>query len=188
MQQTLLAFLALLIVTILSFNQQRANIRSQQESIRAQYRQAALGVAKQTHAAIRTRSFDQDTESFTPESSSNWGGKDCIHDDKDRRFDNNCSAIEHFHDDTTTDMDNADGIIRTRVPGDSLNFQVEVEVHYVKDTGSKIVRASSTTRLKEVTVRVQDCRDGDPSDGDPCDGSSILPTPISLVKVLGYSN
>ncbi|MFB6272765.1 MAG: hypothetical protein ABEL51_07730 [Salinibacter sp.] len=194
MQQTLLALLGLLIVTMLSFSQQQANIRSQQESIRTEYRQMALGVAKQTLEVIRARTFDQaiekgaeDVEQFTGESSSDWGGKECI---TDGQFTNNCSAIEHFHDDKTLTMENADGTVQVQIPDHAIRFRVEVEVHYAIEEGGEIERASSgeaPTRLKEVTVRVQDCQDGTPSDGDPCDGEPLLSRPVVFSEIFGYT-
>jgi len=193
MQQTLLALLGLLVVTMLSFSQQQANIRSQQQAFRAEYRQMALGVAKQTLGVIRTRAFDhavkdgeEDVENFTKESSSEWGGKNCI--DSEGNFSDTCSAIEHFHDDESRVMDNPDGMIQVKMPGHTLSFQVEIEVHYVEEDGSTIVRVGpgdAPTRLKEVTVRVQDCPAE--SAGDSCDGTPFLPSPISLTEVFGYT-
>lgn len=200
MQQTLLALLGLLIITTLSFSQQQASMRSQQQAIQEEYQQMALGVAKQTIEVIRNRTFDQaladgDTEvaNFTEESSSDWGGKDnCIDQvDGDWQFTNNCSAIEHFHDDGTRAMDNADGVIDVQVPGHTVYFQVEVEVHYAEQDGSTLVRADASdapTSLKEVTVRVQDCPGGGASGGDSCEGTPYLDPPIVFSEVLGYTN
>ena len=194
MQQTLLALLGLLIITTLSFSQQQAAVRSQQQAIRAEYQQMALGVAKQTIEVARNRTFDQaisdgehKVENFTDESSSDWGGKDCI---EDNQFLNSCSAVEHFHDDETQAMDNADGTIEVQVPEHTVYFQVEMEVHYMEEEGSKLVRADasdSPTSLKEVTVRVQDCPDGSASGGNSCEGDPFLDPPIVFSEVLGYT-
>lgn len=190
MQQTLLALLGLLIITMLNFSQQQSRMRSQQQAIQAEYQQMALGVAKQTIEAVRNRTFDQalsngetEVENFTEESSSDWGGKDCI---ENHQFVNDCSAVEHFHDDESRAMDNADGLIEVQVPGHTVYFQVEVEVHYAEKEGSTLVRADAAdapTALKEVTVRVQDC-----PDGDSCEGSPFLDSPIVFSEVLGYTN
>ena len=193
MPQTLLSIAGLLIVTLLSFSQQQAGVRSQQQAIRAEYQQMALGVAKQSIEVVRTRDFDQalddgetDVENFTERSDSEWGGKDCI--DDDHQFVNNCSAVEHFHDDETMAMENADGLIVLPMPGGTVRFEVEFEVHYAEEDGSKIVRASSgPTDMKEVTIRVQDCQDQDPSNSDPCDGEPLLPQPIVFSEVFSYS-
>jgi hypothetical protein len=203
MPQTLLSIAGLLIVTLLSFSQQQAGVRSQQQAIRAEYQQMAVGVAKQSIEAIRAREYfdravrihdDPDVEDdFTRKSSPEWGGDDCIRQNKFVRNPNGghaCTAIEDFHDDETMEMDNADGTIPVQIPDGTIQFQIEVQVHYAKEGGGGIVRkdpGDPPTRLKKVSVRVQDCRDGDPSDGDPCDGESILPQPIVLSEVIGYT-
>jgi hypothetical protein len=199
MQQTLLALLGLLIVTLLSFSQQQADVRSQQQAIRAEYQQMALGVAKQSIEAIRAREYfdravriydDPDVEDFTKESDSEWGGDDCI---RQNEFVSNpdgghdCTAIEDFHDETMA-MENADGLIVLPMPGGTVRFEVEFEVHYAEEDGSKIARASSgPTGMKEVTVRVQDCQDQDSSNSDSCDGEPLLPQPIVFSEVFSYS-
>jgi hypothetical protein len=194
MQQTLLALLGLLIITTLSFSQQQAGVRSQQQAIRAEYRQMALGVAKQTIEVVRNRTFDQAGEhkvgNFTEESSPDWGGKDCIESHQFDKFDS-CGAIEHFHDDETQAMDHADGTIEAKGPEREVYFQVEVEVHYMEEEGSKLVRADKSdapTSLKEVTVRVQDCPEGSASGGNSCEGAPFLDPPIVFSEVLRYTN
>ena len=202
MPQTLLSIAGLLIVTLLSFSQQQANMRSQQQAIRAEYQQMALGVAKQSIEAIRAREYfdravreddNPDVEDFTKESDPEWedDDDDCI---RQNEFVSNpdgghdCTAIEDFHDDETMKMDNADGRIPVQIPDGTIPFQVEVQVYYVEEDEGEIEDPEDPpTRLKKVSVRVQDCRDGDPSDGDPCDGESILPQPIVLSEVIGYT-
>ena len=192
MPQTLLSIAGLLIVTLLSFSQQQANMRSQQQAIRAEYQQMALGVAKQSIEVVRTRDFDQalddgetDVENFTERSDSEWGEKDCI--DDDHKFVNNCSAVEHFHDDETMAMENADGLIVLPMPGGTVRFEVEFEVHYAEEDDSIERTSDGPTGMKEVTVRVQDCQDQDPSNSDPCDGEPLLPQPIVFSEVFSYS-
>jgi hypothetical protein len=200
MQQTLLALLGLLIVTLLSFSQQQADMQGQQQAIRAEYQQMALGVAKQSIEVVRAREYfdravrthdDPDVEDFTKESNSEWGGDNCIQENKFVRNPDGghaCTAIEDFHDDETMEMDNADGTIPVKIPDGTIPFQIEVQVYYVEEDQGEIVDSEDPpTRLKKVSVRVQDCRDGDPSDGDPCDGESILPQPIVLSEVIGYT-
>lgn len=203
MQQTLLALLGLLVITMLSYNQQRANIRDQQQAIEREYGQMALGVAKQTVEAVRARQYfdralrtkdDPDVEDdFTKETNNQWGGDDCIRQNKfvsnpDGGYD--CTAIEDFHDDETMEMENADGLVPAQIPDQIQLFQVEVEVHYVKESSSGLVRRDPSdppTRLKEVTVRVQDCQDGETADNDLCDGDPILSRPIVFSEVIGYT-
>ena len=198
MQQTLLALLGLLIVTLLSFSQQQADVRSQQQAIRAEYQQMALGVAKQSIEAIRAREYfdqavrerdDPNVEDFTEESDSEWGGDDCI---RQNEFVSNpdgghdCTAIEDFHDETMA-MENADGLIVLPMPGGTVRFEVEFEVHYAEEDDSIERTSDGPTGMKEVTVRVQDCQDQDPSNSDPCDGEPLLPQPIVFSEVFSYS-
>ena len=152
----------------------------------------ALGVAKQSIEVVRTRDFDQalddgetDVENFTERSDPEWGGKDCI--DDDHQFVNNCSAVEHFHDDETMAMENADGLIVLPMPGGTVRFEVEFEVHYAEEDDSIERTSDGPTGMKEVTVRVQDCQDQDPSNSDPCDGEPLLPQPIVFSEVFSYS-
>ena len=100
MPQTLLSLAGLLIVTLLSFSQQQANLRSQQEAVRAEMQQMAIGVAKQSMEVVRARAFDDKSVSGNPSVSDltqpgNFPtGKDC------RAFGGSdpCDAIEDFHD------------------------------------------------------------------------------------------
>ena len=199
MQQTLLSLLALLIVTLLSFSQQQASIRSQQQVIEREYRQMALGVAKQSIEAIRAREYfdgvletdpDAEVEDFSIESSWDDKNKNCIQPKEDGKITGACTAIEDFHDDGTLEMNNFDGTIAVQIPDHTLLFQVEVEVHYAEESGDELVRNDSgtPTRLKEVTVRVQDCPDDNPSDGNlSCEGEPVLNRPIVFSEVIGYT-
>jgi len=201
MQQTLLALLGLLVVTMLSFSQQRVSMQSQQQVIEREYRQMALGVAKQSIEAIRARQYfdralegnsDAEVNDFTDESS--WGDKDCIRPAEDGQIvstppsGDDCTAIEDFHDDGTLEMSNSDGTIAVQIPNYTILFQVEFEVNYVEEDGDELVRSGSPTPLKEVTIRVQDCPDDNPSDGDlSCEGEPVLNRPIVFSEVIGYT-
>jgi type II secretory pathway pseudopilin PulG len=206
MQQTLLALLGLLVVTMLSFSQQRVSMQSQQQVIEREYRQMALGVAKQSIEAIRARPYfdgalegdsDAKVDDFTDESS--WGGKDCIQPAEDQPAEDgqivstppsgdDCTAIEDFHDDGALEMNNSDGTIAVQIPNYTILFQVEFEVNYVEEDGDELVRSDSPTPLKEVTIRVQDCPDDNPSDGDlSCEGEPVLNRPIVFSEVIGYT-
>ena len=171
MPQTLLSIAGLLIVTFLSFNQQQASIRTQQEAVRAELRQMAIGVAKQSMEVVRARAFDNATISGDPPVSEltkpeNFPtGKDC------QAFggSDTCDSIEDFHEMTpATDS--------MSVPGGTFAFEIEIEVHYVD---SDLNRTSSRTERKEVTIRVQDDRG---PNKDP-----LLDGPITFTEVLGYT-
>lgn len=176
MQQTLLSLLALLIITMLSFSQQHASMRSQQQQIQEEYQQMALGVAQQVMGTIQTKEF----EGGNPKDNC-LNGWDAL---------GNCSKIWNFHTDETSTMEapdnSSDNIIDARTPDTSFPFQVEVEVHHATvDGDGNVNRTSGNSDYKEVNVRVQDCQDADPSDGVPCDGESLMDQPIVLTEVVG---
>ena len=170
MPQTLLSIAGLLIVTLLSFSQQQANINTQQTATRAEMQQMAIGVAKQSVEVVRARAFDDSTKSGDPPPSEltkpeNFPtGKDC------QAFggSDTCDSIEDFHEMTpATDS--------VSVPGGTFAFKIEIEVHYVD---SDLNRTSSRTERKEVTIRVQDDRG---PNQEP-----LLHEPITFTEVLGY--
>jgi hypothetical protein len=170
MPQTLLSIAGLLIVTFLSFNQQQASIRTQQEAVRAELRQMAIGVAKQSMEVVRARAFDNATISGDPPVSEltkpeNFPtGKDC------QAFggSDTCDSIEDFHEMVPATEEVA-------VPAGTFEFEIEIEVHYVD---SDLNRTSSRTERKEVTIRVQDDRG---PNREP-----LLHEPITFTEVLGY--
>ena len=171
MPQTLLSIAGLLIVTFLSFNQQQASIRTQQEAVRAELRQMAIGVAKQSIEVVRARAFDNATISGDPPVSKltkpeNFPtGKDC------QAFggSDTCDSIEDFHEMVPATEEVA-------VPAGTFEFEIEIEVHYVD---SDLNRTSSRTERKEVMIRVQDDRR---PNKDP-----LLNGPITFTEVLGYT-
>ena len=171
MPQTLLSIAGLLIVTFLSFNQQQASIRTQQEAVRAELRQMAIGVAKQSMEVVRARAFDNATISGDPPVSEltkpeNFPtGKDC------QAFggSDTCDSIEDFHEMVPATEEVA-------VPAGTFEFEIEIEVHYVN---SDLNRTSSRTERKEVMIRVQDDRG---PNKDP-----LLDGPITFTEVLGYT-
>ncbi len=169
MNQTLLSLAGLLIVTLLSFAQQQTALRAQQQAVRGQVRQMAVGVAKQSMEVVRARAFDNATVAGTPSVSNltrpgNFpSGKDC------RAFggSDRCDAIEDFH-------EMAPGADTVSVPNGTFRFEIEIDVHYVD---SNMKRTTSRTERKEVTVRVRDNRGSD---------SPLLPQPIVFSEVMGY--
>ena len=189
MQQTLLSLVALLIATFLSFSQQQADIRSQQQAMRAEMEMMALGVAMQTMEVVRARKFDAATHGSTKDeilsdnnllaNTSNFGkeynkedGKYVVKEDCKLYAEgsgSNCSFIEEYHGTTGT------------VPflfgkNDNLSFSVEIEIRYVDDS---FVPTGDTKKLqKEVIIYVQD----DPSG----DQSPRLPNRIRYSQVLTY--
>ena len=170
MPQTLLSIAGLLIVTLLSFSQQQANINTQQTAIRAEMQQMAIGVAKQSVEVVRARAFDDSTKSGDPPPSELTHpddfptGKDCS------AFggSDECDSIEDFHEMTPA-------IESVSVPGGTFAFEIEIEVYYVD---SDLDRTNSRTERKEVTIRVQD--------DQGANQEPLLHEPITFTEVLGY--
>lgn len=173
MQQTLLALLALLLATLLSFNQKQASLQSQGQTVRAEMEMMALGVAMQTMEVVRARAFDQatvglpsgvyidpkkgnfackDGESCTadnPEKSGSFGGTgDCkVHAEGSGQ---DCQVVEEFH--------GTKGVVPFPLAESSYDFNVEIEVHYVCPNFERAAEGSCTapTGRKEVVVKAQD--------------------------------
>lgn len=173
MQQTLLALLALLIATFLSFNQKQATIQNQQQVLRAEMEQMALGVAAQTLQVVRARAFDDATVGLpsdsvvatsdfteTPFTTGNdcqaFGGSDT------------CDDVDDFH-----EMESA--TIPFTFPSGKFDFAVDVRVRYV-DSDLQPTGGTPSDR-KEVIVEVQD---------DPSSGTPRLPEPIEYSEVISY--
>ena len=170
MPQTLLSIAGLLIVTLLSFSQQQANINIQQTAIRAEMQQMAIGVAKQSMEVVRARAFDNAAVSGEP-SVSNLTSPDNFPTGKACQAfggGDTCDAIEDFHEMTP-------GTDSVSVPGGTFAFEIEIEVHYVK---ANLNRTSSRTERKEVTIRVQD--------DQAANQEPLLREPITFTEVLGY--
>ena len=171
MPQTLLSIAGLLIVTLLSFSQQQANINTQQTATRAEMQQMAIGVAKQSVEVVRARAFDDSTKSGDPPPSELTHpddfptGKDCS------AFGGNdtCDSIEDFHDMVPATEEVA-------VPAGTFEFEIEIKVHYVDSDLNRM--KNSRTERKEVTIRVQDDQG---TNQEP-----LLHEPITFTEVLGY--
>jgi hypothetical protein len=177
MQQTLLSFVALLVATLLSFNQIQANMQSQNQAFRAEIQQMGLGVAMQTMEVIRARAFDAATvgrssenrasvSEFTnpPFSTGNYcqvfGGGD------------SCNDVDDFH-----KMETA--TVEFPLPESNMKFEVQAEVHYVCSDLERADKGGCTapTPRKEVVLKVQD---------QQSDGRSRLSSPIKYSEVIAY--
>jgi len=184
MQQTLLTLLALLVATLLSFNQKQAGIQNERQVVQGELEQMALGVAAEAMGVIRAQDFDSNlngsddvtTEDLTPEEEfSSKGNNDC------RAFfpgsGTDCEALEEFH-----QMDSATISFEFPDPEDfpdseeSFRFKIKnVSVSYVDEDFDD---ASDQTFQKKVTLEIQDA----PSDGS----EPRLPSPIRYSEVISY--
>jgi len=176
MQQTLLAVLALMVAVFLSFGQMQSSQRFQDQSVRGEVEQMALGVGMQTIEVVRARAFDSavlgtaDDVVLEPSVFSDIPTSlsyDCrLHPSQSDLNVQDCKAIEEFHGTT--------GTVPFPLAEDSLEFEVEVEVQYVC---ADLEPCSGPTARKKVNVFVQDAS----SDGTP-----ILPEPIRYSEVFAY--
>ena len=158
MQQTLLAFLALLIATLLSFSQQQSSVQNQRQVVSAELQQMALGVGMQAMEVIRSRQFDQnvsaggdgytDASEFTDLDDFGVSGDCELHPNGDGK---DCNFVESF-DGTTADVPHP-------LPdGNTYPFEVDVDVRYVCSNlepanGKNCVPPTSR---KEVILKIQD--------------------------------
>jgi len=174
MQQTLLALVALLIATFLSFNQKQAAVQNQAQVVRGEMEQMALGVARETMNVIQARAFDRATagvprDSIVPTSEfeekssiqssildcAAFGGTD------------ECKDVDNFYGDTAT--------VSFTFPTGSFEFEVNINVQYVNADLNPT--GGTKSDRKQIILEVQD----NPSSGNP-----RLPEPIKYTEVVSY--
>lgn len=185
MQQTLLALLALLIATFLSFNQMQSDVHSQRLTVQGELQQMALGVAMQTMEVVRARAFDAATvgvpdeeyldpkdDGFALKSNGEFGVTgDCKLHSGGTGVD--CTTIEEFHGTT--------GDVPFLLAGSSFPFNIAIEVHYVcsnLERADESAECSAPTARKEVVLKIQDAQ----PDGEP----HRLYEPITYSEVITY--
>lgn len=149
MPQTLLAFLAMMIVTWMLFGQHRLTIQAQTDAVNAQYELMASAVASERMHYIASHPFDAyvadgtvsranlDLHDLTfPANFGTVNPAGCI-------VASACKDVDDFdaHQDTVNYED-----------GTQLKFAVATTIDYVKDDGSV---SSVPTWIKEITVEVK---------------------------------
>lgn len=173
MRQTLLALAALLIAMLLSFNQKQATLNGQEQVVRAELEQMALGVARQATEMIRARAFDGATVGVPSDSvvaTNNFtappfpSGTDC------QAFGGGtpCTDLDDFHQMNTATMS-------FDFPSGGMDMTVDVTVRYVN--ANLQPTGGATSRRKQIIVRVQDA---------PSSTSPRLPEPIEYSAVVSY--
>lgn len=171
MKQTLLALLALLVATLLSFNQKQSGLQNQRQTVRGEVEQMALGVAAQSMHLIRARAFDgadsiASAADFTAESKFPSGQR-CKPFFSDSAT--TCTALEDFH-----DMEPAD--VSFRFPEGQFQFKItDVDVNYVDQNFGP---TSDKTYQKKIVLKIQDRPEGD--------GEPRLTSPIEYSEVVTY--
>lgn len=183
MQQTLLSLVALLIATLLSFNQMQASLQSQEQTVRAEIEMMALGVAMQTMEVVRAQAFDEETKSLPLDSiitdPSNFTDEDMFGVTGDCKLHPDGSGIDC---ETVEEFNETKGTVPFLAGTDEISFEVtKIDVRYVTAVAGSLdtAGADSTGEFqKEVVISVRD----DP----PGDRSPRLPEPIQYSQVLSY--
>lgn len=148
MPQTLLAFLAIMLVSWMIFGQQRLKLHAQREAVNVQFEVMGSAVASERMQYVASHPFDAKTadgsitqwnanlNDLTPEGSFGTGGQSgCI-------IASVCKDIDDFHmHRDTVDFEQDVGI----------QFAIHTAVGYVENDGSP---AAGPTWTKEVTVTV----------------------------------
>jgi len=141
MSQTLLTLLAMMLVTLFSFNQQRSHITARMRMIHTEIDLRATDAATSYLEEMGDYAFDEATLRETisgPDELTPQGG-------------NGFTA-----DTSNNDLDDLDGVVITRRyigPVDSLTFQLSTRVTYV-EPAELDTEASHPTKFKRIVVSV----------------------------------
>ena len=177
MPQTLLALLALVLASLLTFNQQRLTLRAHNNLVEDELELAAAGLASEIVALIEGRSFDEKT---TPSAIADKNGK--VPDNPNQFTDGDTFGAEDRGPDgcdllrpaLTEECDDVDDVSWDEDTGESpwhdvevdlshgrsFPFGVRVQVYYVDDPNS-MDEAASRTRHKRILIDVRSPFAGD---------------------------
>ena len=185
MPQTLLALLALVLSSLLVFNQQRLTLRSQTNMVTDEAELAAAGLASEVIEFVGARSFDEESTPYAiyrsgeiPESPSAFSNASTFG-AADRGTDG-CNLLAPAATRECDDVDDVDGLGWTpvRVPlagGRWLGFDVRTQVYYVDNTES-MEPAGAPTLHKRVVMDIR----SDHVVGDEADGL------LRVTRVISY--
>lgn len=186
MRQTLIAMAALMMTAFMNYSQMQASLRHQQEVVRSEIEQMALGVAMQTMEVVRAEAFDEktinpqgaitnpETDLTAPEAFPM--GFDCQAFNEPSESGDTCDDIDDFN-----DMETA--VVPFETPQFDMAFNVDIEVRYVNASlepcagggGWPGCTSVGPTFRKEVIIKVQDKRD-----------NPYLYKPIRFSEVMTY--
>jgi hypothetical protein len=178
MPQTLLALFALVLASLLTFNQQRLTLRSHENLVADEVELAAAGVASEVLAFVDGRSFDEES---TPSAIADENG--VVPDDPDEftagatfgatdRGSDGCNLLKPV---LTPDCDDVDDVawdpddmeddgwrdVTVELShGRELPFEVRMQVYYVDDPES-MVESASPTRHKRILIDIRSPFAGD---------------------------
>lgn len=174
MQQTLLALLALMTASFLSFSQMNAIVKSEREMVRSELEEMATGIAMQSMEVVRARAFDDALIGIPADSSldaSNFTAGPFTPGNECKSFGGTdlCNDIDDFH-------EMVPATVPFTLPSDQIDFKVEVRVRYVDN--AMLPTGGTPTIRKEVTIYVQDI--------PPTGGDVMLKEPIEFSETLAY--
>ncbi len=172
MPQTLLAFLAMMIVTLLAINQQQRVLRIYESMLDDEMEVMAAGVALQALEIIESQAFDSATiggATVTDPSQLTTlpfaTGNGCSL----RGLNALCDDVDDFNGMTP------DTLTFSMRNGVTYAFEVTATVDYVTTTGASVAIASAPTYDKQITVILQDV----PQPG----GRRMLFNPVRLTRL-----
>ncbi len=161
MQQTLMAFLAVMLVMLFSLNHQQARLQSNKEVVSSELEIGASAVASEVLHFIGTKPFDARTAdgSVTPPFPDVNLLTSAEHFGHGRLFDA-CEDIDDFN-----EIDPLTQFFEIR-DGDGFDFTINITVRYIDSSGNE---TSSPTWIKEVTLFVSGpaTADGEPLMNNP---------------------
>ena len=160
MPQTLLALLALVLAALLSFTQQRATSRSYQTMVTNELELSASGTMMHAMELIAARAFDEnstpegiDANTLLPELANQMSVY--AHFGENDRGDAGCDLMRPINTPDCDDVDDLDGLRDVAVwlnlaSGDSIRFDVDIDVSYVADTSLATPSAVRTLHKRVV--------------------------------------
>lgn len=161
MAQTLLAMLALVLASLVSFNQQRNSVSNYQRMVENEIEVASAGTIMHILEFVGSRSFDDhstpdvmQSRNYLPEFEDDF--IDVAQFGATDRGTNGCDLIKPYLTPDCNDVDDVDGLQGLAVnaqlsSGQSLPFTVDLEVYYVAD-GDADQPSRESTLHKLVTV------------------------------------
>ncbi len=152
MPQTLLAFLAMMIVTLLSMNQQQSLLRAYEAMLDDEMEVMAGSIALQAMEVIQARAFDSATIAGPVTDPSALTAPPFATDNgcSLRGLNTLCDDVDDFH------MMTPDTLSFSLRGGLTYRFSVTAEVRYIDTTGSLDTPSLTPTYDKEVVVVVRD--------------------------------
>jgi len=180
MPQTLLAFVAMMVITSFSMTVQQRSILTQRQDLEREIEEMAGSVAVESMEIIRARAFDQAVVDSTVDGTLNDLNLFSFNNATDHFTPGHACSVFSTGSDTCDDIDDfhamQTGTVPFQIGANTIKFSVDVEVIYVDDNA---VRVDNRTFNKEVTVTVRDIWPD--SETQP-----FMLSPVTLSRVFTY--